>query len=157
MAVKDPLSMTAMTLIPLALLLVGCATVPEVVATYDATGNVQTEPLREIVPKTDPDDPQVIGWENNPGSSMEGTVSFMKATAPDGTVVLDRVINGDADAQTLPPGSYTLSEYWRDCGGNCDFLGYARQVCSVEAVLAEGGRYRLTLGTRPADCTLTEL
>ena len=149
--------MTATTLILLALLLVGCATIPEVVATYDATGNVQTEPLREVIPKTQADDPLVIGWLNNQGSSMEGTVSFMKATSADGTVVLDRVIHGDADAQSLPPGSYTLTEYWRDCGGNCDFLGYARQVCSVKAVLAEGGRYQLTLGIHPGNCTLTEL
>ena len=98
-----------------------------------------------------------MGWEKDQGNSMEGTVSFMKATRSDGTVVLDRVIHGDADAQSLPPGSYTLTEYWRDCGGNCDFLGYARQVCSVEAVLAEGGRYQVTLGTHPADCTLTRL
>ena len=150
------------------LLMAGCTSI-EIVATYDASGNAQSAPLREVVPKSDGNDPQVTGWETNLGSGMEGSMSFMRAIAADGTLVLDRVIDSNADSQSLPAGTYTLSEYYRDCRGSCEqHLDEAHLVCSVEARLKDGSHYWIAIRARPVDtapypdnanrkCTLNEL
>ena len=39
---------------------------------------------------------------------IEGGYGFLKATGRDGVVVLDRVVDPNDDAQSFPPGDYTL-------------------------------------------------
>jgi hypothetical protein len=88
---------------------------------------------------------------------IEGYKPFLKATSAGGSVVLDRIVDFDADAQTLPPGNYTLLAYYRPCDGDCSLLDPPQQFCAVQQVLEADQQYWLTVEIASRRCTFAKV
>jgi hypothetical protein len=72
------------------------------------------------------------------GASMEGSVSFVRATLPDGRVALEHAFEWPRTEAELPLGVYRVSVYTLACVGTCDNLAAenGRHRCDVEVDLA---------------------
>lgn len=111
------------------------------------------EPLVEVRPPGGPDDAEVDAvFEDQELLGIEGAIYFLKATDPQGTVVLDRMVSQDGDQERLPQGDYVLTAYFRTCDGNCASLGEAEVFCSVEKMLAPNESYRLVVSVSQRAC-----
>ena len=95
-----------------------------------------------VVPRTGNDAASVVtsaAADSRP-PGVEGSVLFIRLTAPDGTIVLDRPFDWPSDAQNVPPGDYALTAYWRACGGNCSNLDPESEFCAHNVSLGAGSR-----------------
>ena len=118
-----------------------------------------TEPLVEVIPETGDDDAEVtVAFEQADPPvmlGMEGAVAFLRAHAPDGSVVMDRIVDFEGDSVALAPGEYVLVPYYRSCDGNCGLLDPPHEFCSIDAVVEADGVYELVIPIRDrevADC-----
>jgi len=134
----------------------------QVITGVDADHVVVTEQLVEVLPpeggipavvtihfETMGDEPVMLG--------IEGAIGFVSAHAPDGAVVMDRIVElTDAEVE-LPGGGYLLRVYYRPCDGNCGLLDPSQEFCSIPVTLAAGGEYDITITIvdhDSADCAL---
>lgn len=105
------------------------------------------EPLIETEPAVDEGAAEITfefdGWHSSLG--VEGAILFLTATDPTGTVVLDRMVDGDGDVERLPPGDYTISAYYRPCDGSCAVLDPAQAFCSLQRSVEADRTHRLTV------------
>ena len=88
---------------------------------------------------------------------IEGAIGFVSAHAPDGAVVLDRMVELTQAEVELPGGGYLLRVYYRPCDGNCGLLDPSQEFCSIPVTLAAGGQYDITITVidgDSADCAL---
>lgn len=82
-----------------------------VITGVDANHVVTTSPLVQVTPAPHPNDANVrVTVVHKPSTTMliEGSVGFIRAHTPDGTVILDRIIDEPVDTIALPPGDYVL-------------------------------------------------
>lgn len=71
---------------------------------------------------------------------MEGSILFIRLTAPDGKIVLDRPFAWPTDKQPVPRGEYTLLAYFRGCDGNCGVLSAESPICDGQITADRGDR-----------------
>jgi hypothetical protein len=134
-----------------------------VIVGVDADHMIITEELAEVLPpedgvpasvhlrfETEGDQPVILG--------IEGAIGFVSAHAPDGSVVLDRMVEMQAGEEVveMPGGDYLLRLYYRPCDGNCGLLDPAQEFCSIEESFVAGARYDVTVTMQqagPAHCT----
>ena len=134
-----------------------------VIVGVDADHVVITEPLVEVLPpergvpafvhvrfETQGDQPLILG--------IEGAIGFLSVHAPDGSVVLDRIVDLQEEEVVveMPGGDHLLRVYYRPCDGNCGLLDPAQEFCSLDQSLVAGARYDITVTVRDAgvaDCT----
>jgi hypothetical protein len=92
---------------------------------------------------------------------IEGGYFFVRATSPDGQVVLEKrldTVTDEADPpprwatgeEYLPPGSYEFTVYGRSCDANCGFLDPASYVCAFPITAA--ANEQLTIDYDWNDC-----
>jgi hypothetical protein len=110
---------------------------------FGAYGPWELDPdAANIVPITGPDAASVVTAA--PPDSMtpgvEGSVLFIRLIDPAGTTVLDRPFEWPSDEQSVPPGDYTLTAYWRGCNGNCGNLSSESPICQGEVSLTANDR-----------------
>jgi hypothetical protein len=123
---------------------------PRVIVGVDASHKVITEPFHEVIPSTNADDATIAVTVSTPQFGqfgIEGGFRMIRATRPDGTIVLDRRVGDGAVA--LPSGKYELGTYVLNCDGNCDLLDGPSNLCSVEATVEASERYELTITIQP--------
>jgi hypothetical protein len=123
-----------------------------------------TQPLVEVFPPATNQDAEVrviFEQEDQPVMlGIEGALGFLRAHAPDGSVVLDRIVELTEDTVTVPPNDYVLFAYYRTCDGSCTLLDPEQEFCSVDAALDPGGRYELSVTiveVQRAECVLTSV
>jgi hypothetical protein len=133
-----------------------------VITGTDVNHVIVTEPLVEVFP---PEDgvPVVLrlAFEGIEGGEMgiEGGIPFVSAHPPDGSVVLDVMVDLGGESVEIPEGEYTLRLYFRSCDGNCGLLDPPNDWCTVEDTFVAGVEYDITVtvnGYASADCTLQE-
>ena len=79
------------------------------------------------------DEPMMLG--------IEGAIGFLAAYAPDGSVVLDQIVELEGDRVELPGEDYVLRAYYRPCDGNCGLLDPPMEFCDIDVTLVAGGQY----------------
>ncbi len=129
-----------------------------VITGYDANHVATTELLVQVTPAPHPNDAEVrvtVVRKRSTTMLIEGSVGFIRAHTPDGTVILDRIIDAPVDTIALPPGDYVLEAYYRACDANCGLLDPEKELCSSDGTLEAEGRYRLeiTVQNLVGDCS----
>lgn len=126
-----------------------------VITGADANHVAVVEPLVEVLPPKNDEDAELAyrfdGWDEPLG--IEGATFFLKATDGAGNVVLDRMVAGGGDLETLPAGDYTLTAYYRPCDRNCSLLDPGHDFCSLEVSLEANRRHRLTVSPGAQPCS----
>jgi len=116
-----------------------------------------SEPLVEVTPPRGPDDAMVrVEYTDPEMLGIEGVAQFLKATTPQGTVVLDRIVGQDGGQERIPPGAYVLTAYYRACDGNCDVLDPPESFCSVDAVVAPNDTFQLVVSIGRRSCQTSQ-
>ena len=95
-----------------------------------------------VVPRTGDDAASVVtsaAADSRP-PGVAGSILFIRLTARDGKIVLDRPFDWPSDAQDVPPGDYALTAYWRACGGNCSNLDPESEFCAHSVSLGADSR-----------------
>ncbi len=142
--------MKTMIALLLALLVTGCAADSEVAST-------QSSQAQLVVERVQPDGPIAV----------EGSVSFARIEAEDGSVVAEEGFDAPdhgTDARTygypkklelrLEPGSYTIVSYQRACDPSCDNLDPPddRYTCRSPLEVEEGATLTVEVTLSMADC-----
>jgi len=79
----------------------------------------------------------------------EGPTFFLKGSQEDGKTVVDATVPREGGDVAVPPGSYTLTAYQRDCSSECGRLDPLEELCSVAVDLVAGTSYVLTTDMSP--------
>jgi hypothetical protein len=91
----------------------------------------------EVIPEVGKAAPLLrIEASGNAPIGIEGTLFFVRAVAPSGTVILEREWDWPSMEQAVPPGAYQLTAYARICDGNCGMLDPPAFSCTID-VLAQ--------------------
>ena len=125
----------------------------------DLNHTVVTLPLRQVIPSVPPNPAYIaVTFSDTEGVmfGIEGALFFLRATAADGTVTVDRIIDWNGLTQGLPPDTYKLLAYFQGCDGNCFMLDGERPLCSAAGVLKANARYHLTVRLNKHLCELSE-
>jgi len=115
------------------------------------------EPLHEVYPEGSANTVQLaVSFADFHGVQLgiEGAVLFLKASTPNGSMVLDRVVDQEGDLQALPPGDYEFVAYYRSCDGNCGLLDPPKEFCSTTQTLEPDRQYWLTVQVKAGKCVL---
>jgi hypothetical protein len=76
---------------------------------------------------------------------IEGAIGFLAAHSPDGSTVLDQIVELERDSVSLPGGEYVLRAYYRPCDGSCGLLDPPHEFCDIDVTLVAGGQYDLNV------------
>lgn len=91
----------------------------------------------EVIPDVEASSPLLrIEGSGNAPMGIEGSLFFVRAISPSGTVVLHREWDWPSLSQQVPAGPYQVTAFARGCDGNCDYLDPPGGSCTVD-VLAE--------------------
>jgi hypothetical protein len=116
-----------------------------------------SELLVEVTPPRMPDDAMIhLAYTDPEMLGIEGAAQFLKATTPQGTVVLDRIVSQDGDQERLPAGEYVLTAYYRTCDGSCNVLDPPHSFCSVDAVLEPNDTLQLVVNIGGRSCEASQ-
>ena len=135
-----------------------------IIVGVDAENVVITEPLVEVIPPPRDDDAEVRVEFPLPEQpimlGIEGALAFLRGHAPDGSIVLDRIVAFEGTTVPMPLGEHTLVVYYRSCDGSCALLDPPHTFCTIVATLDPGGRYVLTVDIQDRDlatCTFVAI
>ena len=99
----------------------------------------------EVIPEPGPAAPLIrIEGSGTAPLGIEGTLFFVRAVSPSGTVVLDREWEWPSLEQSVPPGAYQVTAYARSCDANCDYLDPPAFSCTVEILAEPSMTYTMT-------------
>ena len=99
----------------------------------------------EVIPKVEASSPllRIEGLGNAP-MGIEGTLFFVRAMSPSGTVVLHREWDWPSLSQQIPAGPYQVTAFVRGCDGNCDNLDPLGASCTVDILAEPSMNYTMT-------------
>ena len=104
----------------------GCWTYPEYFALPD-----------DVIPEVEASAPRLrIEGSGNAPTGIEGSLFFVRAISPSGTVVLHREWDWPSLSQQIPPGAYQVTAFVRSCDANCGNPAPPFASCTID-VLAE--------------------
>jgi len=98
-----------------------------------------------------------IEASGNAPIGIEGTLFFVRAVAPSGTVILEREWDWPSMQQEVPPGAYQVTAYARVCDGSCDYLDPPGFSCTVDVLAQPSMTYTMTYVVHdhsPTSCDL---
>lgn len=136
-----------------------------VIVGTDEQHMVITEPLVEVVPGAGGGDAALVVRFASPADTpillgIEGAIGFLAAYAPDGSVVMQRMVPLDRETEIgLPRGDYRFVASYRTCDGSCALLDPEQQLCVVDGIVETNLQYALDveiLPQRTGRCSLTE-
>lgn len=116
--------------------------------------------LVETIAVTGEGAPEVeVRWVETEGVilGIEGARGFIRSVAPDGSLILDRIMQQEGGIRVATrPSEQTLVAYYRTCDANCGFLDPETPLCSAFSTLQNGKTYVLEVSLRTRMCSVSE-